>query len=568
MTGARICVRLQMGVLVLAAILAAKAGAQTQMPYPNPPGGVPASPPASPPPSAPTVPSVNGVYQDAASNACDSKGGFSLNVGGFSPAFCKAETMETTGTGTETTTATKCFPEGGGDTFLVGQKGNTCYYCQSIPSSPYLNLNWIVVPMDAGLSAYKQGFACAVAESDSCYMTCDGSGPFNPPAGVTLMPPANFGGTGQTQKLKGFVTNTPDPCYPAGPKNYYVCDYPNLARPAGCECSTVPTAQKPQPAVKPTTNTPAAPALQAASDFSDQMRAAAETMLQNAGRISKAMTDSMDVRTHNNVGINVMLMANLGALGKEIGFVAQQYQAIAAAKVAASAAEQGAILQIASESAAQSGALASEAEQIAGEAGTATTGAAPTGVAPTSAPMGMGTNLLGDLPYMEGMQYLGPSAIASQGDLPICSVLSCLKLAQLLGKNVPSLRMLSTGTTLEGLNPVQMVAALQRVGINAQATSAATQQAAQTALSNLVNQGQPLIAGIYIEGVEAVAKATAAAAAAGGKYEPALHSVVIEGVRVQGKTTGFLIYDPAGWYYLQEASMFFKYYSGVIVHAL
>jgi len=248
-----ICVWLQMGALALAALLAAQARAQTQMPYPNPPGGVPASPPASPPQSAPTVPSVNGVYQDAASNACDSKSGFSLNVGGFSPAFCKAETMETTGTGAE---ANKCFPIGGGDTFLVGQKGNTCYYCQSLPVSPYLNLNWIVVPMDAGNAAYKQGFACAMAESDSCYMTCDGSGPFNPPAGVTLMPPVNFGGTGQTQQLKAFVTNTPDPCYPAGPKNYDVCDYPNLARPAGCECTKSPG---PAPAVleqQPSNTTP------------------------------------------------------------------------------------------------------------------------------------------------------------------------------------------------------------------------------------------------------------------------------------------------------------------------
>jgi hypothetical protein len=546
-----ICAWLQVGGLALAAILAAQARAQTQMPYPNPPGGVPASPPASPPQSAPTVPSVNGVYQDAASNACDSKGGFSLNVGGFSPAFCKAETMETTGTGAE---ANKCFPIGGGDTYLVGQKGNTCYYCQSLPVSPYLNLNWIVVPMDAGNAAYKQGFTCAMAESDSCYMTCDGSGPFNPPAGVTLMPPVNFGGTGQTQQLKAFVTNTPDPCYPAGPKNYDVCDYPNLARPAGCECSTVPAAQKPQPAVKPTTPGAAAPALQAASDFSDQMRAAAETMLQSAGRISKAMTDSMDVRTHNNVGINVMLMSSLGALGKTMSFVAEQYQAIAAAKVAASAAEQAAILEIAGESAAESGTLASEAEQSAAQAAKA--GSASTG-APVGTPMGtLGGNMVGLLPYQEGMVYLGKTVIQTTGDLPYCGVLSCARLGQLLKANASLTKAFeAVEVGAEGSTPQQMVAGLQQMGINAQIV---TGPAAGATMAKLLGQGQPLIAGVEIFGPGG----TPLVGTSG------LHAVVIEAAETIGGVPGFKIYDPAGWYYWQPIETFFKYSSGVIVHAL
>ncbi len=551
MTGTRICVWLRAGVMALAAAAIATSGvgarAQSQQPYPNPPGGAAPSAPASAPPSAPSVPSVNGVYQDAASNACDSKGGFSLNVGGFSPAFCKAETMETTGT--DSKAPSKCFPIGGGDTFLVGQKGNTCYYCQSIPSSPYLNLNWIVVPMDAGQAAYKQGFACAMAESDSCYMTCDGSGPFDPPAGVTLMPPVNFGGTGQTQKLKGFVSTTPDACYPAGPKNYNACDYPNLPRPAGCTCPG-----KPAPAVKPTTKTPAAAPLQAASDFSDQMRAAAETMLQNAGRISKVMTDSMDARTHNNVGINVMLMSSLGALGKTMTFVAEQYQAIAAAKVVASATEQGAILEIAGESAAESGALASEAEQAAAQAAKA--GSASPG-SPAGTPMGtLSGNMVGLLPYQEGMVYLGKTFIQTTGDLPYCGVLSCARLGQLLKANASLTKAFeSVQVGAEGTTPQQMVAGLQQMGINAQI---ATGTAAGAMMAKLLGQGKPLIAGVEIFGPGG----TPAVGTSG------LHAVVVEGAETIGGVQGFKIYDPAGWYYWQPIETFFKYSSGVIVHAL
>jgi hypothetical protein len=492
------------------------------------------------------------VYQDAASGACDSKGGFSLNVGGFSPALCKAETMETTVSGTETTTATKCFPEGGGDTLLVGQHGNTCYYCLSVPFPA--NLNVIVVPQDAGNAAYKQGFACAAAESDPCYMTCDGSGPFKPPAGVTLMPPVNFGGTGQTQKLKGFVTNTPDPCYPAGPKNYYVCNYPNLARPAGCTCSPAQTAQKAPPAVKPSSNAPAAPALQAASDFSNQLRADAETLLQNAGRISKAMTDATNPATHNNVGINVMLMSSLGALGKTMSFVAEQYQAIAAAKVAASAAEQAAILEIAGESAAESGTLATEAEQAAAQAAKAAQ--ASTG-APVGRPMGtLGGGTVALLPYQEGMVYLGKAFIQTTGDLPYCGVLSCVRLGQLLKANAPLTKAFeAVQVGAEGSTAQQMVAGLQQMGINAQIVTGVS---AGATMAKLLGQGKPLIAGIEMFGPGG----TPVLGTSG------LHAVVIEGAETIGKVPGFRIYDPGGWYYWQPIESFFKYFSGEIVHAL
>jgi len=322
-----------------------------------------------------------------------------------------------------------------------------------------------------------------------------------------------------------------------------------LPRPAGCTCSTAQTAQKPPRAVPPSTNAPAAAPLQAASDFSDQMRAAAETMLQNAGRISKAMTDSMNPATHNNVGINVMLMSSLGALGKTMSFVAEQYQAIAAAKVAASAAEQAAILEIAGESAAESGTLASEAEQAVAQA-------AKAGSASAGTPMGtLGGNMVGLLPYQEGMVYLGKTVIQTTGDLPYCGVLSCARLGQLLKANASLTKAFeAVQVGAEGSTPQQMAAGLQQMGIDAQIATGTT---AGATMAKLLGQGKPLIAGVEIFGPGG----TPVVGTSG------LHAVVIEGAETIGKVDGFRIYDPAGWYYWQPVTTFFKYFSGVIVHA-
>lgn len=550
-TGTRICVWLRAGVLALAgaAVAASSVGAraQSQLPYPNPPGGAPPSAPASAPPNAPPASSVNGVYQDAASSACDSKGGFSLNVGGFSPALCKAETMETTGTGTGSSTTNKCFPEGGVDTFLVGQQGNTCYYC--LPVNFPANLNVIVVPMDAGQSAYKQGFTCAVAESDGCYMTCDGYGPFNPPAGVTLAPPVNFGGTGQTQKLKLYVTNTPDPCYPAGPKNYNACDYPNLARPAGCVCSTTPAPAKASMTLTPTQNlTPSE------ADFNNRLLADAQTLLQNAGRISKAMTDAMNPATHNNVGINVALMSAFGALGKTMALVAQQYKLAAAANAAATAAEQAAALEIAGEAAAESATLASEAEQVAGEAAQA--GAAPAGGpvgtpggAPVNAPMGTAGGTAG-AGYMEDALLTAKATLPPQGVLPICGVLSCARLAEILQVNAPWLKAFgAVDSGPMGSTPAQMIAGLQKMGITAQLGSGTS--SAMTNMMNQVRAGTPVIAGVYLW----------------GSKTPLLHAVVVEGIEEQAGVMGLKIYDPQGWFYWQPIKTFEKFFTEVFVHS-
>jgi hypothetical protein len=498
---------------------------------------------------------ISQVFEDSSSEACDAKNGSSPNVDGYDPAFCMKQT----------TTTGKCAPIGGADTTLAGQAGNTCYYCQQnvFPASYTV----FVVAMDAASAAYKQGFTCSAVLSDAaCYLACYGTGKFAPPAGTSSKGGGTSTGSGteptsgpppiknenQRSPLVGhLIYDAPDACHPAGVEQYNVCDYPNLPRPAGCTCSTN---AKPQPAVKPSTNTPAAAPLQAASDFSDQMRAAAETMMQNAGRISKAMTDSMNPATHNNVGINVMLMSSLGALGKTMSFVAEQYQAIAAAKVAASAAEQAAILEIAGESAADSGTLASEAEQAAAQA--AKTGSASAG-APVGTAMGtLGGNMVGLLPYQEGMVYLGKTVIQTTGDLPYCGVLSCARLGQLLKANASLTKAFeSVQVGAQGSTPQQMVAGLQQMGINAQI---ATGPAAGATMAKLLGQGQPLIAGVEIFGPGG----TPLVGTSG------LHAVVIEAAETLGGVQGFRIYDPAGWYYWQPIETFFKYSSGVIVHAL
>jgi hypothetical protein len=253
-TAKRICAWAQAAALALAACMAAGAGAQ-QSPYPNPPGGAAqAGAPASAPMGDEFASGVSGVYQDAASGACDAKNGSSPNVDGYNPAFCRKSIMSTTvTTRTANRNGGKCDPIGGQDTTLAGQAGNTCYYCQQDVYSAGTNV--IVVAQDAGDAAYKQGFVCAVAESDPCYLMCAGPQAFVPPPGVTQMPPADWGvkPTGpQPMKFEQGISNAPDPCYPAGPKQYNACDYPNLPRPAGCECSKTPqpvaTKQpKPQP---------------------------------------------------------------------------------------------------------------------------------------------------------------------------------------------------------------------------------------------------------------------------------------------------------------------------------
>jgi hypothetical protein len=541
-SGAKICVWFQAGALAaagLAVVASGAVGARAQTTAPATDTFANNSSPAA-------------VYQDEYSSSCDEKNGASLAMDSPDPARCFDLPAATNG---------KCTSIGGEGSTLAGQTGNICHYCQGTGPLPG---NEIVVPNESGgaaTAAYQQGYVCSANPGDSCYLTCYGTKKFTPPTGTTLKagtpgeggPPPIKNANARSPLVGHLIFDVPDACHPAGVEQYNVCDYPNLPRPPGCTCSSA--AQPAKPAAQPT-KPQAAPPLQAASDFSDKLAADAETVLQNAGRISKAMTDAMDVTKHNNVGINVMWMSSLGALGKTMSLVAQQYKALAAASNAVAAAEQTPILEIAGEAAAESGTLASEAEQAAAQAAKA--GSASTGTAvgaPAGTPMGtLGGGMVGLLPYQEGMTYLGKSFIQTVGDLPYCGVLSCARLGQLLQANAPLAKAFeAVQVGAEGSTPAQMAAGLEKMGIDAQIATGTT---AAATMAKLLGQGKPLIAGVEIFGPGG----TPAVGTSG------LHAVVIEGAETIGNVPGFKIYDPAGWYYWQPVTTFFKYFSGVIVH--
>lgn len=428
--------------------------------------------------------------------------------------------------------------------------GETCYYCSPITSPP----NTIIVPMDQVGTADNQGFRCGVDQADACMAICSGGDTYTPPQGTIVKgggpglpptpkppqggPPPNYKpqpGPPEPAQLPSGGT----PCEPFGPGGYNYCANPPGTQPAGCVCS-----QKPQPAVKPTRPGAADPTLQAASDLSDKLRADAETILQGAGRISKAMTDAMDVTKHNNVGINVAVGAYFGSVGKLMGTVAQEYKTLAAANAIA-AAQKAPIVQIADEAAAESGTLAGQAEQTVAQAGKTPVGTP--GAGPGGTPLGSGiAPNTGGTGYQTGMVLKGVAGAPGQGELPICGVLSCQRVAQILQKNVPTLRMLSTGIGPKGLTPQQIAAALQRLGINGQVG---------TGMTNMMNQvraGKPVIAGLYTTGAT----------------NSPLHAVVIEGLSTEGGVAGVNIYDPAGWYYWQPIKALQTYFTGDFVAAL
>lgn len=205
------------------------------------------------------------VYQDSYSSKCEQTS--HLVTGGYNPAYCFQLTL----TGNS---GSKCPAIGGEDSTLAGQSGNTCYYCQDagqLMEQAVPGGHWIVVPSDSGgaaYAAYQQGYECSANPADNCYLSCFGKDSFKPPSGTTLMAGTGTGGTPQPSgsgnqppiKLQGYVSTAPDPCFPAGPKNYNVCDYPNLTRPPGCTCSQTPAPKPtakatPQPA-KPTPSQP------------------------------------------------------------------------------------------------------------------------------------------------------------------------------------------------------------------------------------------------------------------------------------------------------------------------
>jgi hypothetical protein len=138
--------------------------------------------------------------------------------------------------------------------------------------------------------------------------------------------------------------------------------------------------------------------------------------------------------------------------------------------------------------------------------------------------------------------------------------LACDRLAQLLGRNIPLMRVFesirptvkisvsATGetTTSGGLTAAQVANGLQSAGINAQVG---------TGMTNMMNQvraGNPVIAGVY---------STACS-------NSPLHAVVVEAVETQGGVSGLRIYDPVGWIYWQPIQSFQKYFTGEFINAL
>jgi hypothetical protein len=422
------------------------------------------------------------------------------------------------------------------------QQGNTCYYCQAI-NPP---IDGIIVPMDQVGAADNQGFRCGEDQADACMAICSGGSTYSPPPGTKVegggpgLPPTPAPKQGGPPPNYAPRTGPPpvagasNPCLPFGPGGYDYCANPPGTQPAGCQCSKqTPGEPQRQPAPG-----------QSAAAMNQKLLADAQTILLNAGKISKEMTDAMDVTKHNNVGIGVAVGAYFGAAGKLMGVVAQEYKLLAAAKAIA-AAQKAPIVQIADEAAAESGTLVSQAEQTIAQAGK--TGATPTGT-PGGLPLGSGapSGIAGGTNYQTGMVLKGVAGMPSQGELPICGVLSCARVAQILQKNVPSLRVLSTGIGPEGLTPQQIAAALQRVGVNGQVGSGMTN------MMNQVRAGKPVIAGIYTTGSTA----------------SPLHAVVIEGLEKQGGVAGVNIYDPAGWYYWQPIKAFQTYFTGDFVNPL
>jgi hypothetical protein len=209
-------------------------------------------------------------------------------------------------------------------------------------------------------------------------------------------------------------------------------------------------------------------------------------------------------------------------------------------------------VQIADEAATESGTLAGQAEQTIAQAGKTPVsgpGGGPVGT-PTGGsgglPMGSGVAPTGGIGYQTGMVLKGVAGAPGQGELPICGVLSCARMAEILQKNVPTLRVLSTGIGPEGLTAAQIAKALQRVGINGQVG---------TGMTNMMNQvraGKPVIAGLYTT----------------GSASSPLHAVVIEGLETVDKVPGVNIYDPAGWYYWQPIKALQTYFTGDFVSAL
>lgn len=339
-----------------------------------------------------------------------------------------------------------------------------------------------------------------------------------------------------------------------------------------------PPPQPPAPNAVPYDPSQVYPPLQRVSEFSNRMRAAAESILQAVGRISKAMTDANDVTKHNNVGIGVAFTSMFGAASQMMRLAASQYQALAMAGHVAG--DEAAVMQIANVAASQSQAFASQVEQTATELGAAEGAIADATLAGTEA------DSLGH--YLENAVTI--SGGVAQSDLPTCGLMSCYRLSQLLGKNTPLFDVFAKGVPRAfdvlakgaprdllgirfvfeevlkdgrkvvkisvdgGLTTKQIQSILQRLGIQAEVGNDFT------ALMNEVRAGNPVIAGVktITPPTNYVLVGTLPPGAATVNVPG--HAVVIEAAQELNGVAGLRIYDPNGFIYWQPLVTFQKYF--------
>jgi hypothetical protein len=132
------------------------------------------------------------VYQDSFSNNCDKTNNQSLNVDGYNPAICDKVTAAS---------GQECLSNPAETGYaLVKRQGNVCYFCIQPPLTPAKYR--VIVPGDIATAVYQHAMGnlyCGPTAADGCYWECLGNvPPVIPTAGVTPMPPAEYGVTGGT----------------------------------------------------------------------------------------------------------------------------------------------------------------------------------------------------------------------------------------------------------------------------------------------------------------------------------------------------------------------------------
>jgi hypothetical protein len=453
----------------------------------------------------PSITLKGGVtYSDQSSQSCEQQ-----NQGnpyaGMNPFACKGVSAPTDSRG-------GCSL---GGWQVIKKEGNTCYYCS--PVTVPQGVQGIIVPMDQISQAGNQGWSCGVNQADACTAVCFGNSgssynPSAPPPGRVTSggPPTNPSGP-----PPGYASGPPGPgangswpgataCAPYGPGGYDYCQNPQGTRlPAGCTCNYgTPTRQPTLPAYG-----------------TSQLLADSQSLLQAAGRISKSMTDAMDVTKHNNVGINVAVQSTFGAVGKMMGLVSSTYRTLAT--TGAAAAQDAGALQVAATAVNESNEFANEAAAAANAAGKIGSVADPTFKASG---------------YLTDAVYKGTALAQAPGSA--CGVYSCYRLTQILKTGTTANQLFSTlYNDTAGLTVVELQAGLKQLGVNAQVRSTFANLIAD------VKAGKPVIAAVNTTGIEGAT----------------LHGVVVESAQVRGATTYLTIYDPAGWTYEQPAASFTRY---------